>query len=69
MYSDAIWQKKTLVIFWAVDLIGLFATLVLAGLQTHEYESVFDGHRYGYNYFDGGVTYAYVAEHRTHAVC
>ncbi|KAI7543265.1 hypothetical protein KC331_g7498 [Hortaea werneckii] len=60
MHSNAIWQKKALIVFWTVDLIGLFATLVLAGLQTHEYESVLDGHRHGYNYFDGGVAYAAV---------
>ncbi|KAI7235105.1 hypothetical protein KC330_g4443 [Hortaea werneckii] len=60
MHSNAIWQKKALVMFWTVDLIELFATLVLAGLQTNEYELVFDGRRYGYNCFDGGVTYAAV---------
>lgn len=56
MTSDAIWHKKALVTFWTVDLVGMAATLILAGLQTKAYEPVFDDP----SFFGGDMTYAYV---------
>lgn len=54
MNSDAIWHKKALVTFWTVDLVGMAATLILAGLQTNAYEPVFADP----SFFDGDMTYA-----------
>ncbi|KAI7492539.1 hypothetical protein KC357_g1140 [Hortaea werneckii] len=56
MNSDAIWHKKALVTFWTVDLVGMAATLILAGLQTKAYEPVFADP----SFFDGDMTYAAV---------
>ncbi|RMY51463.1 hypothetical protein D0863_14573 [Hortaea werneckii] len=56
MTSDAIWHKKALVTFWTVDLVGMAATLILAGLQTKAYEPVFDDP----SFFGGDMTYAAV---------
>ncbi|KAI7465961.1 hypothetical protein D0860_00959 [Hortaea werneckii] len=56
MNSDAIWHKRALVTFWTVDLVGMAATLILAGLQTKAYEPVFDDP----SIFGDDMTYAAV---------
>ncbi|GAB1729334.1 hypothetical protein NU195Hw_g5479t1 [Hortaea werneckii] len=56
MDSDAIWHKKALVTFWTVDLVGMAATLILAGLQITAYEPVLDDP----SFFGDDMTYAAV---------
>lgn len=65
MDSDAIWHKKALVTFWTVDLVGMAATLILAGLQITAYEPVLDDP----SFFGDDMTYAYVRKRSgTHSV-